>query len=458
MSFNQLPKELIRKNSGVKIEQPSRGFAGMLADTLEYYRCLAYYWTGGSFRKCPYFAGRLQAQCQVYSVAITLGYLWAKPHYRATSLQHDMCINFRNVAIPGTGVPLNLVVWCRAGAILFMLVLYPIVVLAAALKQALRRKVGLKNKIDLDVASSLYCEQLVTPQDWFSYWRLNSFLAGMHATETQAKGFKQEDKWTFLEDGDAAGVPISPYLKVPAIVVKDRYEEGGMGLFFFKNATEGGKWIIQERIENSKFVKSLLPPNAPLSTFRVMTASRGGLTPKDPRLGCEATAEGFKQVPKGHVSAISCVFRAGRRNANTDHDSILYDVDKETGEIKQGTRNMHWYQLGLWKIFTCPWTSNEVFADHPDGGKHGCPARIPVKGKVVPNIKEILHTSCLSHYLLLPDVPLVGWDVAVTDSGVCMLEVNLSCNFFKGSFNQEEYFKFMADYFLYLDDFRLRAK
>lgn len=47
-----------------------------------------------------------------------------------------------------------------------------------------------------------------------------------------------------------------------------------MGLFFFKNATAGGDWIIQERLENDAFVSSLLPEKAPLSTMRVISASR----------------------------------------------------------------------------------------------------------------------------------------------------------------------------------------
>lgn len=47
-----------------------------------------------------------------------------------------------------------------------------------------------------------------------------------------------------------------------------------MGLYFFKNATAGGDWIIQERLDNDAFVGSLLPENAPLSTMRVISASR----------------------------------------------------------------------------------------------------------------------------------------------------------------------------------------
>lgn len=113
-------------------------------------------------------------------------------------------------------------------------------------------------------------------------------------------------QWTFLRDGKSKGVPISPFLDMPAVVIKDKNEEvrtargystdgelfypwcfdflswlrgffayqGGMGLYFFKNATAGGNWIIQERLDNDAFVSSLLPENAPLSTLRVISASR----------------------------------------------------------------------------------------------------------------------------------------------------------------------------------------
>ena len=83
--------------------------------------------------------------------------------------------------------------------------------------------------------------------------------------------------------------------QVASIVVKNKNEEGGLGIYFYKNAVVGGDWIIQERLENSDFLKLLLPPNAPLSTLRVITASRGGLTPEDPRCGLSADDKGFAQ-------------------------------------------------------------------------------------------------------------------------------------------------------------------
>jgi hypothetical protein len=45
----------------------------------------------------------------------------------------------------------------------------------------------------------------------------------------------------------------------------------------YRNATAGGDWIIQEKLANSAELDALLPDNAPLSTFRVITGSWGGL-------------------------------------------------------------------------------------------------------------------------------------------------------------------------------------
>jgi glutathione synthase/RimK-type ligase-like ATP-grasp enzyme len=49
---------------------------------------------------------------------------------------------------------------------------------------------------------------------------------------------------------------------------------------------------------------------------------------------------------------------------------------------------------------------------------------------------------------MMPGVPLAGWDVALTNKGMVLLEANLSCNFFRGSFDKEAYFSFVDDYFL----------
>ena len=101
---------------------------------------------------------------------------------------------------------------------------------------------------------------------------------------------------------------------------------------------ESGDWIIQEKLSNDAFLSTLLPEDAPLSTFRVITSSRVSLD-----------GDGAE------VRALSCVFRAGMKHAVTDHQAVLFDVDRATGRILKGTTNQNWYRLGLDKIFSTPW-------------------------------------------------------------------------------------------------------
>ncbi|CAM9122996.1 unnamed protein product [Discosporangium mesarthrocarpum] len=388
---------------------------------------MVYLLLGGRYASCPYFVDELQARLQCYSLALIF-YLWSRPHYRNGDFREDMAKNLRNVAIPGTGVPLSIFCYFKLCAYFFVLCLNPVLCLVGAL--------GAQWKHGRSWAKT-YREQLLCPQDWFSFWRLNCVLASYHALITGSQGYKQEDKWTFLRDGKKAGIPVSPFLDIPDMVIKDKNEEGGMGIFFFKNATVGGDWIIQERLHNNSFVSSILPEGAPLSTIRVITGSRYWL---------EKWSGG--NPSESSIVPLSCVFRAGRQNALTDHSSILFDVDTSTGEILMGTTNDHWYQLGLGKVFSTPWISTHDTSHHPDNS-------MPVTGKIIPDISGILSLVTNAHFKLLPDVPLVGWDIALTTTGVCLLEVNLSCNFFRGSFNLQEYVSFMNDFFIALEEERI---
>lgn len=73
---------------------------------------------------------------------------------------------------------------------------------------------------------------------------------------------------------------------------------------------------------------------------------------------------------------------------------------------------------------------------------------------MIPEIQSKLALVADAHFKLLPDVPLVGWDVALTTKGVFLLEVNLSCNFFRGSFSLAPYVQFVHDYFIALEEER----
>ena len=154
-----------------------------------------------------------------------------------------------------------------------------------------------------------------------------------------------------------AGVAASPWLKLPAkLIVKHRNEEGGLGIPVYSNACVGGDWIIQECLDNHADLAALLPGNAPLSTLRLVTASRACR-----REGAAAAAS--------DISVLSCCWRAGRAGAATDHSSVLFDVDLASGEIGKGTSSAHWYQLGPAKAWRCPRISTgHTETHHPDSG------------------------------------------------------------------------------------------
>jgi len=417
----------------------------ILASLWSYWGCLIFFWVQkGSYADCPYFRGtdELHARVHVFSLALIMT-LWDKPHYRNGTFQDDMHKNLRNVAVPGTGVPLSVLCYSKIIGHLFLVFCYPLIALVAAINatmfhadecQTHNGSDGAKSAgacVDNLTVDAAFAQQLLAPQDWFSFWRLNCRLATFHSCVTQSKEYGLEDKWVFLSEAAKKQVPVSPCLDLPGVILKHRNEEGGMGFARYFGASAGGDWLIQPILKNGEPVARLLPKDAPLSTFRVITSSRYGIPGKT----------SLPRDDDGMVQVLSTVFRAGLAGAATDHQSILFDVDIKTGVLRCGTTNSHWYELGLSKTMTTPWTSTHNVKCHPDTKKR-------VQAERVQNIEKILGIATDAHRKLCPQVPLVGWDVAITEEhGMLLLEGNFSCNFFRGQFDLDKYLVFMDDYF-----------
>ena len=215
---------------------------------------------------------------------------------------------------------------------------------------------------------------------------------------TNDEGYAREDKLDFLQACAREEVAVSPWLRTPKLVVKHRNEEGGLGMHTFVNADAGGDYIIQAWLHNSPEVARLLPTKAPLSTLRFVTASRA-CTRARPREECA----------EEDILVLSACFRAGREGASTDHSCIMYDVDLASNRLRLGTSNSHWYQLGLVKACGCPWFSpGHTLATHPDTGA-------AVADEALPSLPECVELVTRAHRKLMPGVPLVGWDVAMTE-------------------------------------------
>lgn len=440
----------------------------------------------GLYADVPLFLDDIHARVNCFSLALSVK-LWNQPHYRSGTFVNDMKKNLKNVAIPGTSLALSsLTLFGRPFVALFLLFGQPIISLLSALHSTFFIDLsdvivpGPRDPIPDDSSSSesssssspkasksspspprspmkneqvvsriveQFRKQMLRPEDWFSFWTLNCRLASYHSLfSPEAQGYRMEDKWTFLQEAAAAEIPVSPWIQCESIVVKNTNEEGGLGIHFFQNATSGGPWIIQETLSNHESIASLLPSRAPLSTLRVMTSSRSALHSPSHRVfpakeNASAPLSSSETEDENMIDVMSCVFRAGRQGAATDHQSILFDVDLESGRIGRGTTNSHWYQLGPKTILSTPWTSSHSYTVHPDTCER-------LSGKTIPNIDEIVKLAKNAHLRLLPDVPMAGWDVALTTRGILLLEVNLSCNFFRGQFDIPRYLQTVNDFFL----------
>lgn len=366
---------------------------------------------------CTLFAKDTHARVQLFSLSLIFK-LWKEKHYRSKSFQEDSLDNLRNVAIPGTGIPLSYFCVHELFALIFIFCINPTICFFGSANEA---RINSSSFIEFSAnLQHFFAKNLLHPDDWFSLWRMNCRLVSYHSLVTGSDHYKMEDKWTFLTKGKELSIPISPYLdNVEAIVCKNKLIEGGMGIHFFANAAFDGDWIIQEKLKNAPWLDTLLPGNAPLSTMRVITTSSYTLSEEYPvkkeesllsqsslriqeedamdeaklNLTPPATTSPTQQASsqqqaedvQRYIRAESAVLRLGRQNALTDHSSILFDVNMQTGIIQPGCSNSHWYQLGVEKALQTSWLPSVT------GVKQHLDSPFPiVSGKMVPEMKEAL--------------------------------------------------------------------
>jgi hypothetical protein len=154
---------------------------------------------------------------------------------------------------------------------------------------------------------------------------------------------------------------------------------------------------------------------------------------------------------EGTIQVLSGVLRLGRKGAATDHSSVLFNVDITSGEIGLGVTNANWYRLGVSAV-NCPWLPVPSVEHHPDE-----PYPI-VTGQFIPDFQNTIDLVTKAHMAMMKEVPIVGWDVAFTEEGLCLLEVNLSCNFFRAHFDIPAYLAFVSRRLEYIEDFKILDK
>ena len=122
------------------------------------------------------------------------------------------------------------------------------------------------------------------------------------------------------------------------------------------------------------------------------------------------------------------IFRAGLKESTTDHNSILFNIDIDNGCILFGKCINNWYKNR--NMFT-----DFVFVKHPQHTEK-------ITGKIIPEWNIIKNLVLDAHYKISPSIPIIGWDVALTNKGIFLIEANYSCSLFNASFNKKNIFRF----------------
>jgi hypothetical protein len=378
-----------------------------------------YLWQGTS----NYQPSNISKKSNVIIFVLYLNYhYWDIKNYRSDTYQKDMIDNLKNVIIPRTPI------------IFSWLVQFKITYL-------------------ISVFIYLLFYNIDNVDNWFLYWRINCILSTHDEITNGSCQYKYENKYDFLKDykdkiktypviNDCEYIYVVKKLNNVAtegplldydVVIKDPNVEGGMGIYFFnknkywvfkekpqnvnyteyKNIFYGNNkdgYIIQQKMKNPNYLK--LNNSCPLSTIRIVSSYDN----------CNV-GNGNDNIPKIWAR----VFRKGDENAKTDHKCTLFNVTDD-GKILTGCRNQNWYSL---------------FGSNEENMNYGSEITIDNFNSIENKIKKY-------HKIYFKDIPIIGWDVALTDNNWNILEINLSCNFFCGisNDNKKEYFDFVDKKFI----------
>ena len=146
-----------------------------VSDTYAHTRAVCYLLGGGRFDpRAPALRG-LAAPARVHCLGRVLHVdMWRQPHYRCASWREDMRNNLRNVALPGTGVPLSVLCVSRSAVAAFVVAGRPASALAAALWEALCSPCAGSGRSRLLAALQLYRKHLLAPSDWYARARTHA--------------------------------------------------------------------------------------------------------------------------------------------------------------------------------------------------------------------------------------------------------------------------------------------
>ena len=157
--------------------------------------------------------------------------------------------------------------------------------------------------------------------------------------------------------------------------------------YLMKKVNSGQSFIIQPRMRTHSSLKGIVSPQG-LSTVRVVTIRGNG-------------------KPQIIMACLKII------RGNNEHDNfskgmsknLIVPINIDSGELKQ-----------VWGSLRSDWPQMVQYAFHPETGEQ-------IEGIILPHWREISELA-LRAQESVPLLPTIGWDIALTDDGVFIVEAN----------------------------------
>ena len=194
-----------------------------------------------------------------------------------------------------------------------------------------------------------------------------------------------------------------------------------------------GDWVAQAALRNCKEVQRWISPESPLSTYRVVTTCTAAFADARGKCFLGADTEENKRLRRELLKElppklVCMAFRAGRKGKLQDKLSdgaVFYGVNLKTKCIEKGT---------TYKAFTTNMPNEPSYATHPDTG-----VKIDGQSLFFDESSKICRDA---HAKMCPGVPIIGWDVALSEIGPVLVEAN---SVFLPCYGQVDYWEYMDE-------------
>jgi len=274
-------------------------------------------------------------------------------------------------------------------------------------------------------------EELLHSTHWLQMW-LNSyiFVSQSAISRSTKEAYELEDQIEFMTAAQEKKLKtLGSMDDVRKVVVKRADVEGGMGIFFYENALNGGEWVIQEIPEAHATLREIFPSHYSVPRFHVITML--------PYRQDEEKSVNVKTASV--VLQIEAPF-SSKYLAHQDH-SIYFDVSPATCTIEHGVIHSRWYNTGILSFLRFHTWQRSRPVTRIDGKT--------VVGTHIAEISQVIELAEKAHSLMVPKVPVASWVIQLSDQGAMVERVHFQASKWGRFTNFKLYYNTLSDWMLH---------